>query len=70
MKILKSQTLASCNTEDVMESCASVSNFTSPPMVLVRIEPVAGCGNCFFNSIAVLTSTNGTAHDLRLASDL
>ena len=33
-----------------------------------RIEPVAGCGNCFFNSIAVLTSTNGTAHDLRLAS--
>jgi len=35
MKILKSQTLASCNTEDVMESRASVSNFTSPPMVLV-----------------------------------
>jgi len=35
MKILKTQTLANCDTEDVMESRASVSNFTSPPMVLV-----------------------------------
>jgi len=37
MKILKSQALASCNTEDVtvMESRVSVSNFTPPPMVMV-----------------------------------
>ena len=33
-----------------------------------RIESVAGGGNCFFNSIGVLTSTNGSAHDLRFAS--